>query len=313
VTGAAGIANPVSRAVECPDDVRRFLDEVGAPVILKPANRQASVGTRVLGEASDVASAWETCRDVDEGMYIPDRGVGTSMLVESFVAGDELSVEMLVHDGVPLFSNVTAKRLFPGPHPVELGHTVPAEIPDAQAQRLVDDTIRVLEAVGFRTGFVHCEWIVPVGAEPHLVECAGRMPGDLIVPLINHAYGMDVVHAYLDVMRGIVPEAPLPRRAVRRTAIEFLAAVPGRVVRVDGMEQARGLPGVISVDLSPRPGDEVGELRCSWDRVGSVAAAAPTTAEAMRRARQGVERLVVETAVVIHRRSTGQPSYEGED
>lgn len=297
VTAAAGIANPVSRPVEGPAGVRRLLEETGAPVVLKPANRQASVGTLVIRRASEIPDAWEACTTANEGEQVPDRGLPMRMLVESFVAGEELSVEMLVRNGEALFHNVTAKRLFPGPHPVELGHAVPADIPADEADGLVGETLRVLRAVGFGTGFVHCEWIVGAGGVPHLVECAGRMPGDLIVPLIARAYGVDLVRAYLDVMRGVPATCELPRRPVTRTAVEFLAVRPGRVVRVDGVERARGLPGVLVAEVSARPGDRIGDLRSSWDRVGSVAAAAATTEEAVLRAREAVDQLVVETAM----------------
>ena len=123
------------------------------------------------------------------------------MLAEQFVAGDEFSVELLVRDGEPLFANVTEKHLFDGPRPIELGHAVPAPIPPALTDLLVAQTRRVLDAVGFGSGFVHCEWIVMRGV-PYLVECAGRMPGDLIVPMIDRAWRTDMVGAFATVMRG---------------------------------------------------------------------------------------------------------------
>jgi glutathione synthase/RimK-type ligase-like ATP-grasp enzyme len=57
VTRAAGIANPMSRAVESPDDVRAFMAEFGGKVILKPANRQASLGTKALSSQDEVDQA----------------------------------------------------------------------------------------------------------------------------------------------------------------------------------------------------------------------------------------------------------------
>ena len=117
---------------------------------------------------------------------VPDRPFPVRMLAERFVRGDEYSVEMLVSDGRPLFANVTGKLLFPGPRPIELGHVVPANIPDKLKALLHEQTERVLRAVGFGTGVVHCEWIVS-GGTAYFVECAGRFPGDGIVELIDRA------------------------------------------------------------------------------------------------------------------------------
>jgi biotin carboxylase len=169
VAGAAGIANPASRHANGPDDVRAFMREHPGRVVLKPANRQGSVGTLILDNPDQVDDAWQWCVVHDEGVFVPDRGLPLSMLVEQYVHGHEFSVEMLVRDGEPVFANVTDKVLFPGPLPIEQGHIVPADIDDELADLLRGATRRLLTAIGFGTGVVHCEWIVSDGV-PYLVE-----------------------------------------------------------------------------------------------------------------------------------------------
>jgi biotin carboxylase len=164
VAGEAGVANPRSQAVDGPQEVRDFLRAHGGPVVLKPANRQASVGTRVVGALAEVDAAWRECIAQDEGIFVPDRPRPLRMLVEQFVRGEEFSVELIVRDGEALFANVTGKRLFDGTRPVEQGHTVPAHIPSQLTALLRTETLRVLDAVGFASGFVHCEWIVSEGS-----------------------------------------------------------------------------------------------------------------------------------------------------
>ena len=89
VTRAAGISNPESEAVDAPADVRRFMAAHPGPVVLKPANRQASLGTKVLHEPGEVDQAWGECAAQDEGILVPDRPIPVRMLVERFVRGDE--------------------------------------------------------------------------------------------------------------------------------------------------------------------------------------------------------------------------------
>ncbi len=279
VTREAGIPNPRSEHVHDPGEVRAFMAACDGPIVLKPANRQASVGTQVVDDEAKVAAAWRECTQQDEGIYAPDRAKPLVMLAEQFVAGEEYSVELLVRDGEPLFANVTEKHLFDGPRPIELGHAVPAPIPPALTGLLVAQTRRVLDAVGFGSGFVHCEWIVMRGV-PYLVECAGRMPGDLIVPMIDQAWKTDMVGAFVTVMRGDLP-APLPQRAAAGSGVFFIRADPGEVVSVSGVEAARELDGVISAGVLVEPGDRVNELRSSWDRVGWVYATAGTPEEAL--------------------------------
>ncbi|MET9964292.1 ATP-grasp domain-containing protein [Streptomyces sp. NPDC006326] len=283
VSAAAGIANPVSVAVTGPDELRAFLRGRSGPVVLKPANRQASVGTRVVHGPADADTAWADCLVQDEGVFVPDRPIELSMLAEEYVEGPEYSVEMLVRDGGALFVNVTGKQLFPGPHPVEMAHTVPAGIPEELAALLGAQTLRVVDAVGFRDGVVHCEWIV-AGGVPYLVECAGRLAGGGILDTIQLAYPVELLRSYYAVMKGEDLPGELPRQAKGGAAVRFLSAAPGRVTAVHGVEAARQVDGVFLVAVTAAPGDRFTDLRHSWDRAGIVMATADSAAEALRRA-----------------------------
>jgi biotin carboxylase len=294
VSAAAGIRNPRSVPVTGPDEVRDLLGEWGT-VVLKPANRQAAVGTRVLSDPAAVEAAWADCTDQDEGIYQPDRGLELRMLVEEYVRGREFSVELMSRAGERVFGNVTAKELYPGDRPIELGHTVPADLPAELTERLLADTERVLASVGFGAGFVHCEWIVDDSGVPCLVECAGRMPGDGIIDLIEHAWDVKIVEAYLDLMRGR-PVDGLPTSAPRAAAVWFLHPGAGEVIDVTGVEEAEATEDVIGVSVVVHKGDTVADLRSSWDRVAMVEAGGPTTEAALRTARAALDLIRIKVA-----------------
>jgi biotin carboxylase len=294
VTSAAGIANPASRRVEGPQDVREFMAEHPGPVVLKPANRQASIGVQVLyGGPAEAEAAWAHCVVQDEGIFVPDRPMELAMLAEEFVRGPEFSVEMLVGGGEPLFTNVTRKELYPGSYPVELAHVVPADIPAELTALLGERTAAVVEATGFRDGVVHCEWIVS-GGEPHLVECAGRMPGDAIVDIIEAAYPVEFFRAYFAVMKGERPD-DLPEKAEGGAAVRFLAPPPGTVVAVEGVAEAAKAEGVFHLDCGVPPGTRATGVRNSWDRVGIVMTRAGSPAEAYRLGEQAAALVRIET------------------
>jgi len=292
VTAAAGIPNPRSVPVASPADVRTFMAEVGGPVVLKPANRQASLGTRILHDPSEVDRSWAECLDQDEGVMIPDRGIPLRMLAERFVRGEEFSVEMMFDHGRPAFGAVTRKFLFDGPRPVEQGHLHPADVGAELTERLVGDTARVLQAVGMDTGFVHCEWIVEDGV-PHLVECAGRMAGDGIIELVVMAWDYDVVGEFYALMQGRPLSVPVPAAAPRFAAAWLDRAAPGEVESVEGVEEAHAMPGVRTCVASVHAGEEIHELRSSWDRASLVTAEGATAAEALANARRASERIKV--------------------
>ncbi|GAB3888983.1 ATP-grasp domain-containing protein [Kibdelosporangium lantanae] len=287
VTAAAGVPNPESVSVAGPEDVRAFMADLGGPIVLKPANRQAAVGTQIIHDPADVDQAWASCVQQDEGIFVADHPVDLRMLAERYVHGAEYSVEMLVRDGEPLFANVTGKQLYPGPHPVELAHAVPAEIPDALTAELGKWTHEVVTAVGFAHGIVHCEWIVSDGV-PYLVECAGRIAGDGIMEIIDRAYDVDTIGTYFALLKG-EPVAEMPRRAKRGAAVRFVPTEPGVIEAVRGVEEARESDGVFLVDIPMGPGHRFAALRSSWDRSGLVMTTADTAAEALRRAEKATD------------------------
>jgi biotin carboxylase len=292
VSSAAGIANPESVAVDGPDAVRALLAEVGGPIVLKPANRRAALGTKIVSDASEVDDAWQECIEHDEGVLVSDRPMALRMLAERCVRGPEYSVEMLVRGGRSVFAGVTKKFLFDGDRPIELGHLHPAADLDAELNdRLIAETVRVVEAFGMHTGIVHCEWIIERGL-PYLVECAGRMAGDGIIELVMVAWQYDIVAEFFAIMAGREPVAP-PEKADRYCAVWLPHAPVGYVERVDGAEAAKASPGVHTCAISVKPGDEVHPLRSSWDRIALITAEGATADEALANARAAANAITV--------------------
>ena len=266
VTAAAGILNPRSREITGPDDITAFAS--GGPAVVKPTNRQASLGVQLLDRTGpdEAAAAWETLVTAHEPTEV-ERPIGSRYLVEERLRGPELSVEVLVDAGEVIFQNITAKSVIPGPHPVELGHTVPAPVEPGTADAHTWRMTALVKATGFDTGILHAEWIVtPDG--PALIECAGRCPGDRIMDLIDLAYGTTLRCALLDLLAGGHP--CLPGRPGGVSAIRFLSAAPGQVSQIRGVEEAQQLTGVRELNLVVSDGSEIKPWTSSWDRPGYV-------------------------------------------
>ncbi|HEY8472076.1 MAG TPA: ATP-grasp domain-containing protein [Natronosporangium sp.] len=293
ITAAAGIPNPRSVQVDGPEQVAAVMAELGGPVVLKPANRQAAVGTKILRDPSEVPTAWLECLDQEEGELVPDRPMPLRMLVEQFIEGEEFSVEMMVYHGRSWFGGVTRKFLFDGPRPIEQGHLHPADIDQLLADRLLADTERVVDALGMDCGFVHCEWMVQDGV-PYLVECAGRMAGDGIIELVDMTWDYDVVGEFYAMMQG-KPLGPPPPPKASRFAATWTTAPPavGRIERVEGVEAAKAVPGVRTV-AAPAVGSETHPLRSSGDRPVLVTAAGDTPAAALANAQRAAELVRIE-------------------
>ncbi|MCM0677324.1 ATP-grasp domain-containing protein [Micromonospora phytophila] len=289
----AGLTNPDFALVDSPDEATAFARRHGGRCVLKPTRRSGSLGVQLITDPGQVAQAWAGTASPEEPPEATGRGLPTGVLVEELVDGREHSVELLVVDGEVCFGNVTDKRVLPGRSPVETGHTVPTALPEATRRELLDVATRLATAADFRTGTLHSEWIISAGG-PTLVECAARLPGDMITALMSIAYECGFIEAYLRTLCGQRPA--VPARPTGAAAVEFLLAPPGTVTAVDGLRQARRVPGVLDVQLDVAVGDTVTEVTSSLRRSGHVLAWGADPAAATSAAGKAAEQIRITTA-----------------
>lgn len=292
VTNRAGVRNPRWTEVRSPADIVDFAR--GGPVVVKPADRQASLGVHLLDHAgpAEVAEVWRSMTEAEEHELVPARRLLRRYLVEERMSGPEYSVEALVREREVIFENVTEKAVVPGTRPIEVGHLVPAPM-SRPARGLLAQSMRTLiDATGFITGILHAEWILTADG-PALVECAGRCPGDRVTDLIDLAYGMHMRTSLIELLSGGSPT--MPGRACRAAAIRFLSAAPGRVLRVDGADLTSTLPGVQELHMNTTIGSVTKTWTSSWDRPGYVVVTGEDPGQAQARAIQAASSVHIVT------------------
>ncbi|MGQ5262175.1 ATP-grasp domain-containing protein [Micromonospora sp. ZYX-F-536] len=277
LASAAGLTNPAFALVGTAAEAAAFAQRQGGRCVLKPTRRAGSLGVQIVTHPGLIAAAWAASADPEVSPDTTARGLPTAVLAEQVLIGTEHSVELLVADGEVRFGNVTDKRVLAGARPVETGHTVPSALPEDARRELLDVATRLAGAAGFRTGVLHSEWIRTADG-PALVECAARLPGDLISSLVSVSYECGFVGAYLRTLRGERPA--LPARPTGAAAVEYLLPAPGTVTAVDGVRAARRVSGVLDVTVGVTVGDQVQEVTSSTRRSGQVLAWGADPAEA---------------------------------
>lgn len=267
---AAGEPSPPFHRLTSESEARRVAERMDYPCVVKPPADSSSKGVRRVDDAAGLL-AWY--REL-AGWRRNDREqeVDGAVLVEGLLDGPEYSVETMTLPGGEVRSvGITAKHLSPPPLYVEVGHDFPAAVPKPVAAGLERAAAGALAAVGFDLGPAHTEvrW---TSAGPVVVEVNPRLAGGMIPELVQHALGIDLLDAYLDLLRGGRPDLA-PRRAGVAAIRFLLAPAAGRLAAVEGVEAARRRPGVVEVTVTRAPGAPVRPAEHALDRLGHVIAA----------------------------------------
>jgi biotin carboxylase len=269
---------PIPRFVLAATPEEAAAADLGFPCVVKPLDDSGSYGVKLctnVQEVTDHAKALLNWTHNEVGQpKLP------AVLVEEYLHGPEISVEMIVADSKPSIITMTDKVLVAPPVFYEIGHTVPASLDPEVEQACRDAAVQALDAIGFDFGAAHVELkLTPDG--PRLIEVNARLAGDQITRLVKMATGYDMHAALLDIYLGTDPGTPpTPDRGA---AIVFVPSPGGRILNIQGVEAARSMPHIVELDTFVEPGAVLPVEAAGYDRLGyaiAVAADAPAAAAA---------------------------------
>ncbi len=237
-----------------------LIDRLGLPLVVKDRVGSGGRGARVVRRREELGEP-----------LAPGR------IAESFVDGVEMSVESLVAGGKPVFVNATEYFR------VRWANIVPASLPAATHEAVLDLNQRAIAAIGVERGVTHME-VFLTGGGPVFGELAARPPGGYVMDLIELAYGFDPWREWLRLGLGGAA-AKLPA-AARAAGVWLFHPGAGVVAGVSGVEEARAVPGVERLRVRVAAGTEVGERVGSGQEAGHVMVAGRDRDEVARRLEQ---------------------------
>ena len=268
------------------------VEEVGFPCVVKPVDSAGQRGLRLVRSAEELGTALEGA--------LAESQAGEA-IVEQFVDGVEVNCLAVARDGEVTVLTLSDRRRPAGDgFGVCLAHVFPATIDSdaaAEAERVAAAAVR---AIGLRDSVAYPQLLVSADGV-RLVEIAARVPAGLMDEVSRLGIGVDLVRiALLQALGEPVPDELLRPTVRQPLAIRFLTAEPGPlpvgVVRsVNGLERARGAPGVVAADSYIVPGETIRAARVDGDRRGYMIALGDTGDEAMARAEAGAG--LIEVAV----------------
>lgn len=253
-------------------------DGLPVPAAVKPADRQGQKGLTLVTEPSALAEAVE--------LAVSESRSGIA-LVEEYVAGPEVTVNAFSVAGrfhpLTVTDRLTAE---PPAFGVALAHAWPSE---AAGEEAWEAGRHAAEALGIADGPTYTQMrIGPDG--PRVVELAARLGGGHDAELCHAALGIDLNGLALAAALGERVSVPEPQLA-GGACVRFLVPPEGTLVRVEGLEQALEVPGVLDARAYRAPGYRFGPFLRGSDRAGFVLARGDSREDALARADRAADRI----------------------
>ena len=249
---AAGLRTPRNIVATGPDAIRTASKTIGLPLVIKPI---AGAGSAHTHEVRDQATLEAAIADVGEHREVS---------VEEYIDGEEYTFDTVCANGDILYENIAWYR----PKPI-IGRNVEwismqtinlrnLDRPELTAGRELGQ--RVIEALGFRTGFTHMEWFLTPSGEAVFGEIGGRPPGGRSVDLMNFSNDFDIYTGWAQaVTRGEFSQTA--HRRYNAAAIFKRARGQGQISAIHGLNGLRHRFGehIVVEDLLP-----IGAPRRNW-------------------------------------------------
>jgi biotin carboxylase len=275
---AAGLAQPLFALTTDDAGVEAAVESVGLPCVLKPLHLSASRGVIRADSVPEALAAARRVRDI----------AGSSeLLVESYVEGIEVAVEVLVSAG-----NIHVLAIFDKPDPLEgpyfeeTIYVTPSRLGPEVQQRVRTELERAIRALELNEGPVHAEFRIGETGVVAL-EIAARSIGGLCSRalrfgagvsleelILRHALGLGIGERRLEDGASGVMMIPIPAR--------------GTLVRVGNVDQARAVPGIEGLEITIPVGQKVEPLPEGDRYLGFLFAAASDPADVESSLRQAL-------------------------
>lgn len=266
-----GVPSPWYFDVDSIDDLKRLEGQVAFPCIIKPTDNAGSHGVAKVQNFKELLASYE---------YSHSCSRHGKVIVEEYLDGPEVSVEVMVVNGEVHILQITDKITTGAPHFVEMGHTQPSRLTHETQQQIREVATAACKSLGLDKGPAHVEMKV-TDRGPVMIELGARMGGDNITThLVPLSTGIDMVGATIKVALGEKPDITPSLHC--GSAIRYFDVPFGTIESIDGVTEAEKIPGVRQITFTKTIGEQSTPIKCSNDRIGFVIAQGASAKEAVK-------------------------------
>lgn len=280
-----GVPIPKFYKVSNEEEYKNIVKQFTVPFIVKPAD---SSGSRGIFEVQDITDS----KLIDEAyVYCYPYSRSGDVVVEEFMIGQEVSVEILSVKGECYVIQITDKLTTGAPHYVEMGHSQPTMFSEEIAEKISAVAKEANKAIGIQDGPSHTEIIV-TSEGPKIVELGARLGGDNITTyLVPLSTGVNMVECCIKIALGEEPD--LTPKYKKASAIRYFKQHEGTIKEIAGIEDAKMVKGVKQISIVHSVGEKITNVIDSGSRMGFVISQAANVQAAVECCNKALEQIKI--------------------
>jgi len=276
------VPSPWYYAVSSEEDFNKLIKIISPPFIIKPSDSSGSRGVILINSPDKAMDGFRYSKSVSRSGVV---------LVEEYMKGPEVSVEIITVGGQSAVLAVTDKLTTGAPFFVEMGHSQPSSLSPETIKEIEEVSMKAVKALGIDNSPSHVEIIVTASG-PKLVELGARLGGDCITThLVPLSTGIDMVKASIKLALGEIPE--IDSGIKKGAAIRYINSGEGILMDIPGLDKAWKIEGVKHIEIVKQIGDSVKTIHGSGDRLGYVIAQSETSSKAVKICEEALKSLDV--------------------
>lgn len=245
---------------------------IALPFIVKPCDSSGSRGVTKVDLFSDAEKAFH---------HAMNHSKVSSIIIEEFLEGPEVSVESLTMDNDTDILAITDKVTTGAPYFTEMGHSIPTMLSKEIQEDIKSITKNAIEALNINNSPSHTEIIITKEG-PKIVEVGARMGGDNITShLVPMATGYDMMKHVIRLSLG--------EKYDLEPSINSSAAIRYLKLNTNTFNGFKNLDGLISlhkpsdIKITHSLGSTINEIKSSNDRLGYVIYQADSVEKAIKK------------------------------
>lgn len=238
------------------------IEEVKFPVVIKPVSESGSLNVKICS-CKEVATR-QANLILENKINVRHQEVNPAVLCESFIGGQEYSIETFVEGEDIKCIGITEKKVSGYPYFVETGHVFPAYLEERTTKLMEETVINALKLVGNDFGAMHTELKLHEG-KVYIIEINPRLAGGMIPQIVKNATGIDLLENCLLATCNL--ELKLQQKISQISQISFITPLKSGILKeINFLDSLKEFDKRIVYQI----GKQAKVPQSSYDRLGYI-------------------------------------------